>query len=161
MKTTKKGQKIAIFWPWSAKICWSKKRLGYSLTLPQRGCISNLRKFGLSDLEKMRYEWTNRWDWNHRSLPKIPGTKKKHKSRRVGDSDSTRNSLVKLEFFSPLSWQINCLFSICSLNFYLDNLSGTRFLKKIVFLDFNQGILSFFSRVAIIFWSHYPGKNPG
>ena len=37
----------------------SKKGLDILLLLPQRGCIPNFRKFGSSDLEKMRYGRTN------------------------------------------------------------------------------------------------------
>ena len=38
----------------------SKKGLDILLLLPQRGCIPNFRKFGSSDLEKMRYKQTNK-----------------------------------------------------------------------------------------------------
>ena len=48
-KNCKKGKK-------NAKI---KKGLNILLFFPQRGCVPNFRKFGPSDLEKMRYERTN------------------------------------------------------------------------------------------------------
>ena len=55
----------------------SKKGLDILLLLPQRGCIPNFRKFGSSDLEKMRYERTDgRTDGTEIIGPsgKIPGT---------------------------------------------------------------------------------------
>ena len=38
----------------------SKKGLDIFLLLPQRGCIPNFKKFGSSDLEKLRYERMDR-----------------------------------------------------------------------------------------------------
>ena len=55
----------------------SKKGLDILLLLPQRGCIPNFRKFGSSDLEKMRYKRTDeRTDGTEIIGPsgKIPGT---------------------------------------------------------------------------------------
>ena len=57
----------------------SKKGLDILLLLPQRGCIPNFRKFGSSDLEKMRYGRTDgRTDGTEIIGPsgKIPGTNK-------------------------------------------------------------------------------------
>ena len=58
VKMGKKGPKMANFWPSRAELYENKKRLGHSLTLTP-GCIPNFRKFGSSDLEKMRYGRTN------------------------------------------------------------------------------------------------------
>ena len=58
----------------------SKKGSDILLLLPQRGCIPNFRKFGSSDLEKMRYKRTNgRTDGTEIIGPsgKIPGTNKR------------------------------------------------------------------------------------
>ena len=59
----------------------SKKGLNILLLLPQRGCTPNFRKFGSSDLEKMRYERTDeRMDGTEIIGPsgKIPGTNNVH-----------------------------------------------------------------------------------
>ena len=59
----------------------SKKGSDILLLSPQRGCIPNFRKFGSSDLEKMRYKRTDgRTDGTEIIGPsgKIPGTNKRH-----------------------------------------------------------------------------------
>ena len=65
VKMTKKGPKVAVFRHGGVKFANIKKGLDILLLLPQRGWISNFRKFGTSHLEKMRY-WqkdgrTNGW----------------------------------------------------------------------------------------------------
>ena len=55
-KRAKSGRFFGLGGPNFAKI---KKGLDILLLLPQRGCIPNFRKFGSSDLEKMRYKKTN------------------------------------------------------------------------------------------------------
>ena len=64
----KKGPKIAVFWPWRAEFGKIKKK-GLDILL-LLGCIPNFRK---SDLEKMRYERTDRTEIIGPS-GKIPGT---------------------------------------------------------------------------------------
>ena len=75
----KKGPKMVVFWPPRAKFFENQKKgSDMLLLLPQRGCIPNFRKFGSSDLEKMRYERTDeRTDGTEIIGPsgKIPGTK--------------------------------------------------------------------------------------
>ena len=80
-KNCKNGQKRAkngrFLDPQGRILRKSKKGLDILLPLPQRGCIPNFRKFGSSDLEKMRYKRTNgKTDGTEIIGPsgKIPGT---------------------------------------------------------------------------------------
>ena len=75
----KKGPKMAVFFALEGQILRNQnKALTFSYFYP-RGCIPNFRKFGSSDLEKMRYERTDkRTDGTEIIGPsgKIPGTNK-------------------------------------------------------------------------------------
>ena len=58
-KRSKKGQKWPFFGPPGPNFAKIKKGLDILLLFSQRGCVPNFRKFGSSDLEKMRYGRTD------------------------------------------------------------------------------------------------------
>ena len=74
----KKGQKMAVFWPWRAEFRENKKKLGHSLTFTQERLYSKFQKIWLIRLGENVLRTDERADGTEIIGPsgKIPGTNK-------------------------------------------------------------------------------------